>query len=71
MEDKGETDLKNIISEFRNFPWEEQTSKFNDPEAKTNPTIGIKDNLYNYDFGILTYPDDDEVVGFSTRAKKS
>ena len=62
VEYKGETDLNNIISEFRNFPWEEQTSKFNNPEAKSNPTIGIKDNLNNYDFGILTYPEDNDVV---------
>ncbi|RAJ11897.1 hypothetical protein [Olleya aquimaris] len=61
-EDKGETDLKNIISEFRSFPWKEQTSKFNNPEAKSNPTIGIKDNLNDYDFGIMSYPENNEVV---------
>ena len=62
VENKGETDLKNILSEFRNFPWKEQTGKFNNPEAKSNPTIGIKDNLNDYDFGIMTYPENDKVV---------
>lgn len=62
VKNKGETDLKNILSEFRNFPWKEQTSKFNNPEAKSNPTIGIKDNLNEYDFGIMTYPKNNEVV---------
>jgi hypothetical protein len=60
--DKGETDLDNILLEFRNFPWKEQTGKLNNPEAKSNPTIGIKDNLNDYDFGITTYPKKNDLV---------
>jgi hypothetical protein len=62
VEGKGKTDLKNIISEFRDFPWKEQTSKLNNPETKSNPTIGIKDNLNDYDFGIFTYSEQNEPV---------
>ncbi len=62
VDDKGETDLKNIISEFRNFPWKEQTSKVNNVEAKSNPNIGIKDNSNDYDFGIMTYPENEKVI---------
>ena len=62
--EKGQTDLDNLIKEFRNFPWKAQVSKLYAPDAKSNPTIGIKDNLNNYDFGITAYPDDSLNVVF-------
>ncbi len=52
VDDHGETDLKNIINEFRNFPWKDQLNKMDSPDVKSNPTIGIKDHLNDYDFGI-------------------
>ena len=52
VDEKGETDLENIIEEFNSFPWIEQAKKVNSPEAKSTPNIGLKDHQNNYDFGI-------------------
>ncbi|WP_420400969.1 hypothetical protein [Flagellimonas sp.] len=57
VDNKGVTDIENIIREFRNFPWEDQVEKMNLPDVKSNPTIGIKDHINDYDFGITAYPD--------------
>ncbi len=62
VQNKGQVDLKKITEEFNNFPWEEQTAKFNNPESKSNPTIGIKDHMNDHDLGIMTYPGDDGPV---------
>ena len=64
VDDKGPTDLKNILKEFRIFPWKEQVEKLNSPNTKSNPTIGIKDQLNDYDFGITAYPNDSNNVVF-------
>lgn len=64
VDDKGETDLGNILNEFRNFPWDEQVNKLNLPDVKSNPTIGIKDQLNDYDFGITAYQGDSNNIGF-------
>jgi hypothetical protein len=64
VDDKGPTNLANILTEFRTFPWKEQIEKMNQPNTKSNPTIGIKDLLNEYDFGITAYPDDSNNVVF-------
>ena len=65
VDNKGETDLQNILKEFREFPWKEQVENLNLPDVKSNPTIGIKDQLNDYDFGVTAYPDNDGNVGFA------
>lgn len=62
VDEKGVTDLRNIIKAFRNFPWKDQTNKMNLPDAKSNPTIGIKDHLNNYDFGITAFPENNTII---------
>lgn len=62
VDEKGVADYENIIGEFRKFPWKEQMDKLNLPDVKSNPTIGIKDHLNDYDFGITAYPKNNEII---------
>jgi hypothetical protein len=59
-DEKGETILKNFISEFDKFPWIEQLESYKNIQQGCSPTLSVKDHKTATDFWVSMAGDKNE-----------